>query len=329
MVLQFAIVHDASDNCGGVTMYEISIVIPVRDEEKNINDLIQRIFATVESLHKTFEIIFVTDINRDNTMDLLDACAKQHPNIKVLKLSNSFGQHVAVMAGLDHCLGKYTIIMDGDLQDYPEDIPLLYNKICEGYDVVYARKDKKNEGILRNLSSRIFNGLMNSLSDIKIDSNSSMFRIISRKARAEVIKFREYEPSLTYIFSFINLPTATVKVTSGVRKQGKTKYSFFKLVNFAISSLLSFSRKPLRMISNFGYIVSLVSLIYFVVVLYQYFFFGIPILGWATIVAIITFIGGIQLLSIGVIGEYIGRIYMQTKNRPLYIIERRFGNFDQ
>jgi len=329
VVLQFAIVQNASDNCGGYAMYEISIVIPVRDEEKNINDLIRRIFATVESLHKTFEIIFVTDINRDNTIDLLDACSKQHPNIKVLKLSNSFGQHVAVMAGLDHCLGKYTIIMDGDLQDYPEDILLLYNKICEGYDIVYALKDKKNEGFLRNLSSRIFNGLMNSLSDIKIDSNSSMFRIISRKARTEVIKFREYEPSLTYIFSFINLPTATIKVTSGVRIQGKTKYSFLKLVNFAISSLLSFSRKPLRMISNFGYIVSLVSLIYFIVVLYQYFFFGIPILGWATIVAIITFIGGIQLLSIGVIGEYIGRIYMQTKNRPLYIVEKRFGNFDQ
>jgi polyisoprenyl-phosphate glycosyltransferase len=322
-------VFDTSNNCGGIPMYEISVVIPVRDEEKNINSLIQRIFSTAESLHKTFEIIFVTDINRDNTVVLLETYSKQHPNIKMLKLSNSFGQHVAVMAGLDHCLGKYTVIMDGDLQDCPEDIPLLYNKICEGYDIVYALKDKKNEGFLRNLSSRIFNGLMNSLSDIKIDSNSSMFRIISRRALAEVIKFREYEPSLTYIFSFINLPTATIKVTSGVRIQGKTKYSFFKLVNFAISSLLSFSRKPLRMISNFGYIVSLVSLIYFIVVLYQYFFFGIPILGWATIVAIITFIGGIQLLSIGVIGEYIGRIYMQTKNRPLYIIEKRFGDFDQ
>jgi glycosyltransferase involved in cell wall biosynthesis len=169
---------------------------------------------------------------------------------------------------------------------------------------------------------------MNSLSDIKIDSNSSMFRIISRKALGEITKFREYEPSLTYIFSFINLPTAVAKVRSGVRQQGKTNYSFFRLVNFAISSLLSFSRKPLRMISNFGYIVSLVSLLYFVTVLYQYFFWGIPILGWATIVAIITFTGGIQLLSIGVIGEYIGRIYMQTKNRPLYIIEKRYGSFE-
>ena len=310
-------------------MYEISVVIPVRDEEKNIDNLIQRIFSTIDSLHKTFEIIFVTDINKDNTVDLLDIYTKQHSNIKMLKLSNSFGQHVAVMAGLDHCLGKYTVIMDGDLQDYPEDIPLLYNKICEGYDVVYALKEKKNEGFFRNFSSWLFNSLMNSLSDIKIDSNSSMFRIISRKAWREITKFRECEPSLTYIFSFINLPTAMVKVRSGLRQQGKTKYSFFKLVNFAISSLLSFSRKPLRMISNFGYAVSLVSFIYFMVVLYQYFFFGIPILGWATIVTIVTFIGGIQLLSIGVIGEYIGRIYMQTKNRPLYIVEEKYGNFDQ
>lgn len=309
-------------------MYELSIVIPVRDEERNISNLIQRIFSAIESIHKTFEIIFVTDINKDNTVELLHSYCGKHSNIKTLKLSNSFGQHVAVMAGLDHSSGKYTVIMDGDLQDYPEDILILYNKICEGYDVVYALKEKKNEGFLRNLSSRVFNGLMNNLSDIRIESNSSMFRIISRKALEEITKFREYEPSLTYIFSFINLPTAQAKVRSGVRQEGKTKYSFFKLVNFAISSLLSFSRKPLRMISNFGYLVSVVSLLYFAVVLYQYFFFGIPILGWATIVAIITFIGGIQLLSIGVIGEYIGRIYMQTKNRPLYIVENKYGNFE-
>lgn len=309
-------------------MCEISVVIPVRDEEKNIIELIQRICSTMKSIHKTFEIIFVTDINTDNTVGLLTAHSKDQSHIKLLKLSNSFGQHVAVMAGLDHSSGNYTVIMDGDLQDYPEDIPVLYNKVCEGYDVVYALKKKKNEGFFRNLSSWVFNSLMNSLSDIKIDSNSSMFRIISRKALEEITRFREYEPSLTYIFSFINLPASAVKVRSGVRQRGKTKYSFFKLVNFAISSLLSFSRKPLRMISNFGYVVSLMSLVYFLVVLYQYFVFGIPILGWATIVAIITFVSGIQLLCIGVIGEYIGRIYMQTKNRPLYIVEKKFGNFD-
>jgi dolichol-phosphate mannosyltransferase len=310
-------------------MYEISIVIPVRDEEKNISELIKRISSSLEGIQKTFEIIFVTDINKDNTIGLLDEFSKKHLNVKTIKLSNSFGQHVAVMAGLDHCSGNYVVIMDGDLQDYPEDIPLLYRKITQGFDIVYAVKEVKNDGIFRNFSSRVFNYLMNNFSDFKIQSNSSMFRIISRKALLEITKFREYEPSLTYVFSYINLPTTTVMVRSGVRQYGTTKYSFFRLASFAISSLLSFSRKPLRLISGLGLIMSIFSFIYFAVVLYQYFASEIEILGWATIIAIVTFIGGIQLLSIGVIGEYIGRIYIQTKNRPLYIIEKKYGNFIQ
>jgi len=313
----------------GGTVPEISIVIPVRDEEKNISEIIKRISASLDGIHKTFEVLFVTDINRDNTIGILDEFSKQHPNVKALKLSNSFGQHVAVMAGLDHCQGNYIVIMDGDLQDYPEDIPLLYNKIIEGFDVVYAIKETKDDNWFRNFSSQTFNSIMNSLSDFKMQSNSSMFRIISRKVLLEITKFREFEPSLTYIFSYINLPTTTVKVRSGVRQQGKTKYSFFRLVSFAISSLLSFSRKPLRFIASLGLIMSAFSFIYFAIVLYQYFSREIEILGWATIIAIITFMGGIQLLSIGVIGEYIGRMYIQTKNRPLYIIEKKYGDFDQ
>jgi dolichol-phosphate mannosyltransferase len=232
------------------------------------------------------------------------------------------------MAGMDHCNGSYVVIMDGDLQDFPEDIPLLYNKAIEGFDIVYSVKESKNDTLFRNMSSWAFNGLMNSLSDFRIQSNSSMFRIISRKALTEVTKFREYEPSLTYIFSYINLPTATVKVRSGVRQQGQTKYSFFRLISFAVSSLLSFSRKPLRLITSLGLVISILSFFYFGVVLFQYFFMNIAVLGWATIIVIVTFTGGIQLLSIGVMGEYIGRIYMQTKNRPLYIVERKIGNFE-
>jgi len=308
-------------------MYEISVVIPVRDEEKSISDLIRRISSSINGLHKTFEIIFVTDINRDNTINLLEKYSEENTNIKTLKLSNGFGQHVAVMAGLDHCIGSSIVIMDGDLQDYPEDIPLLFNKLCEGYDIVYAVKEKKNDNLFRNLSSWAFNSLMNSLSDIKLSSNSSMYRIISRKALEEIRRFREYEPSLTYIFSFINLPTTTVKVRSGTRQHGETKYSLFRLLSFAASSLISFSRKPLRVISALGLIMSTFSFLYFVVVIIQYFMHGIQLLGWTTIIAIITLFSGVNLLSLGVIGEYVGRIYMQTKNRPLYIVEKKYGDF--
>jgi glycosyltransferase involved in cell wall biosynthesis len=310
-------------------MCEVSVVIPVRDEEKNITELTDRLFSVFKSMEISFEVIFVTDINRDNTENCLRHFSEKYPNVKSIKLSNSFGQHVAVLAGLDHCAGKYVVIMDGDLQDFPEDIPLLYNKIREGFDVVFTVKDRKNDSILRNFFSQMFNLIMNNFSDTKISGNTSMFRMISRKILVEVIKFREYEPSLTYIFSYINMPTTSVPVRSGTRQHGKTKYNFFKLIDFALSSILSFSRKPIKMISNLGFIVSIFSFLYFVIVLLQYFFFKIEILGWATIITIVTFIGGIQLLSIGVIGEYIGRIYMQTKNRPLYIIEKKFGKFEQ
>lgn len=310
-------------------MHEISVVIPVRDEEKTVPELVDRLFFTINGMRKPFEIVFVTDINKDNTVNLLAEYSSKHQNIKTIKLSNSFGQHVAVMAGLDHCDGKYIVIMDGDLQDFPEDIPLLYNKIVDGYDIVYAVKEKKNDNLFRDISSKTFNGLMNYMSDIRINSNSSMFRIISRRALEEVTKFREYEPSLTYVFSFINLPTSAVKVRSGTRQNGETKYNMFKLMNFAASSLLSFSRKPLRMISSLGLVMSILSFIYFVIVICQYLLLKIEILGWATIMVTVTLIGGIQLLSIGVIGEYIGRMYIQTKNRPLYIIEKKYGDFSQ
>lgn len=310
-------------------MYDISVVIPVRDEEKNIDELIERITTSLETIQRSFEILFVTDINRDNTVGLLEQYAGRQKNIKALKLSNGFGQHVAVLAGLDHCSGASVVIMDGDLQDYPEDIPLLYDKLCEGYDIVYALKEKKNDSLFRNLSSWVFNSLMNNLSDIKLYSNSSMFRIISRKALEEITRFREYEPSLTYIFSFINLPTTTVTVRSGTRQHGETKYNFLKLLSFATSSLLSFSRKPLRVISTLGFIMSLFSFFYFIVVIIQYFTLKIEILGWTTIIAVITLFSGVHLLSLGVIGEYIGRIYMQTKNRPLYIVEKKYGNFNE
>lgn len=309
-------------------MCEISIVIPVRDEEKNLDELITRLFTSLEKINKSFEIIFVTDINKDNTVGLLEEYSKLYPNIKAIKLSNSFGQHVAVMAGLDHASGEAIVIMDGDLQDFPEDIPLLYDKLRENFDIVYGVKERKNDNTFRNSSSRLFNWIMNLFSDKKVSNNSSMFRIISRNALNEIVKFREVEPSLTYIFSYINLPTTEIAVSSGARHQGETKYNFFSLLGFAVSSLLSFSRKPLRLISALGLVMSVLSFCYFVIVVFQYLFLKIEVQGWATLIVVSTLIGGIQLLSLGVIGEYIGRTYMQTKNRPLYIVERKIGKFE-
>lgn len=309
-------------------MYDLSIVIPVRDEEQNINTLVDRLVTELENLKKSFEIIFVTDINKDNTYDILKGLNAIDNRIKTIKLSNSYGQHVAVVAGLNACNGNAVVIMDGDLQDYPEDIPKLYLKMQEGYDIVYGTKDKKDDSFIRNLFSKLFISILSKLSDAKIDLNTSMFRIISRRTVREVLRFEEREPSLTFIMGLIGFPTSTVKVESGERKAGETKYGFFRLVNFAISSLISFSRKPIRLISIVGLISSGLSFIYLIIVLLQKLFFSIGMAGWPTIIALITFLGGMQLLGLGIIGEYIGRVFIETKKRPLYIVDENVGDFE-
>lgn len=306
---------------------DISVVIPVRDEEGNIPALHQRLKSSLKKLKVSYEVIFVTDINRDNTFAALQELNKKDKDFKVIKLSNSYGQHVAVIAGLEKCSGKSIVIMDGDLQDYPEDIEKLYNKQREGYDIVYGVKEKKNDSFMRNVSSKTFVYIINLLSDVKTDYNTSMFRIISKRTRDEILRFEERQPSLVFIMSLIGFPSASVMVTSGERETGESKYSFMSLVNLAMSMLLSFSTKPIRLISYLGFIFSLLSFLYFVFTLVSRYLLNITVPGWTTIIALITLLGGLQLFSIGVIGEYIARVFIESKRRPLYIIDKEVGKF--
>lgn len=306
---------------------DISVVIPVRDEEGNIPVLHQRLKSSLKKLKVSYEVIFVTDINRDNTFAALQELNKKDKDFKVIKLSNSYGQHVAVIAGLEKCSGKSIVIMDGDLQDYPEDIEKLYNKQREGFDIVYGVKEKKNDSFMRNVSSKTFVYIINLLSDVKTDYNTSMFRIISKRTRDEILRFEERQPSLVFIMSLIGFPSASVMVTSGERETGESKYSFMSLVNLAMSMLLSFSTKPIRLISYLGFIFSLLSFLYFVFTLVSRYLLNITVPGWTTIIALITLLGGLQLFSIGVIGEYIARVFIESKRRPLYIIDKEVGKF--
>lgn len=306
---------------------DISVVIPVRDEEGNIPALHQRLKSSLKKLKVSYEVIFVTDINRDNTFTALQELNKKDKDFKVIKLSNSYGQHVAVIAGLEKCSGKSIVIMDGDLQDHPEDIEKLYNKQREGYDIVYGVKEKKNDSFMRNVFSKTFVYIINLLSDVKTNYNTSMFRIISKRTRDEILRFEERQPSLVFIMSLIGFPSASVVVTSGERETGDSKYSFMSLVNLAMSMLLSFSTKPIRLISYLGFIFSLLSFLYFIFTLVSRYLLNITVPGWATIIALITLLGGLQLFSIGVIGEYIARVFIESKRRPLYIIDKEVGKF--
>jgi polyisoprenyl-phosphate glycosyltransferase len=307
-------------------MMDISVVIPVRNEEFTIPELISRLEATLVAMSKKYEIIFVTDINTDRTLSVLKSFHEKNQHIKLIKLSNSFGQHVAILAGLEYAKAKSVVIMDGDLEMYPEDIPKLHAKLQEGYELVYGYNKHKNRSFINDLSSRFFNYMMKLSSDYSFDHNSNMFRILTSKAVNEVLNFKETQPSLTYIMGLINLPTTGIELEFGKREFGKTNYSLKSQFSLALNSILSFSTKPLRAISLFGFTISFFSFIYLLFVLVQKFFTSYGGLGWGTVIVLITFFGGIQLLAIGIIGEYIGRIFLQSKNRPRYVIEEKFGD---
>lgn len=312
-----------------MTMLDISVVIPVRDEEEILHELVDRLLRVLDAMGKSYEIIFVTDVNRDNTFGVLRQLNEEHASVKAVKLTNALGQHVAIIAGLELCSGNTVIIMDGDLQDYPEDIPRLNAKLEEGYDVVFGVKDRKNDSFVRNVYSRIFIGLMQKLSDVNLQHTTTIFRIVSRRTVDAILRFSEIQPSLTFIMGLIGFSSATVKVTSGMRKEGKTKYNFFRLMDFAISSLISFSTKPIRIIAVMGFCVAALSFTYMCIVLVQSAFFRIEVLGWSTTVFLITFLGGVQLLGMGVIGEYIANIFIQAKRRPLYFVDQEIGEFNK
>lgn len=305
---------------------DISVLIPVRNEANALGFLIPRLLTTLGSMNLKWEVIFVTDINSDNTYEVLKVYHEKHPQIKIIKLTNSFGQHIAIWAGLRLCKGKCAVIMDGDLEVFPEDIPKLYRKQQEGYDIVYGHSKTKNRSLFRDTASRLFRRVMSTLTDYTMESNSNMFRIISRRVINEILRFEEYDPSLTYIMGLINLPSAGIPLSFGKREHGRTKYSLKKQLNFALNSLLSFSTTPLRMISALGFFISLASFIYLAVVAIQKLFVEYSGFGWGTVIVLIIFFGGLQLFAIGIIGEYIGRIFIQSKNRPRYIIEEKTGD---
>lgn len=307
---------------------DLSVVVPVRDEEQNLPELVRRLTATLDAMELHGELVFVTDLNRDRTVDVLRDLHRRDARVKMLKLSNAFGHHVAVVAGLAHARGDCVVVMDGDLQDYPEDIPKLHAKLREGFDIVYGAKERKNDSSLRNALSQLFLRVLRSLSDYRMDFNTSMFRIVSRRVVDAVLQFNERDPSLTFIMGLVGFPTTQVMVTSGVRERGDTKYGWWRQVDLAVTSLISFSTKPLRLISLAGLGIAALSLAYFALVLGRSLVTRVPVPGWTTIVVLLTFLGGAILFAQGVTGEYIARIFLETKRRPLYIVEERLGLTD-
>lgn len=305
---------------------ELSVVVPVYNDAENIMPFYERTVAVLEKMGRTFEIVFVNDGSTDESLQLMSELNKKYSVVKYISFSRNFGKEIALTAGLDYCTGQAAIPIDVDLQDPPEVIPRLVEKWMEGYEVVYARRSRRHgESILKRFTAGAFYLIINLFSKIKIPRNTGDFRLMNRRAVDALKKLREHHRFMKGLFSWIGFNQTGIEYERDPRFKGKTKWNYWKLINFAIEGITGFSYVPLKFASFLGMIIAFGSFIYGLIMIISTLLFGNEQPGYASTVVIILFLGGIQLMTIGTIGEYIGRIYDETKRRTLYIVSESRG----
>lgn len=306
-------------------MKKISIVVPCYNEEDVIQEFYNQLKAVLEKLKEyEYDILFVNDGSEDNTLNLLKEINIQDKNTRIISFSRNFGKESAIYAGLENSIGDFTILMDADLQHPPKKILEMVKGIEEGYDVVTTvRKDRKGEPIIRSGFSKIFYRMMKKLDGINIKQGSQDFRIMTRQVVDSVLQLKEYNRFSKGIFNWVGYNVKYIEIENIKRNKGKTKWSFKKLFSYAIEGFVSFTTAPLKISTVLGVIISGLSLICALIIIFQTILFGKDVPGYASIITSILFMGGIQLLSIGILSEYTSKIYLEIKDRPKYIIKEK------
>jgi glycosyltransferase involved in cell wall biosynthesis len=303
----------------------ISIVAPCYNEEDVIDIFLEKIFSVLEQLGKSYEIVFVNDGSRDNTLEILKVKAKEYEAVRVISLSRNFGKEAALSAGLDMAHGEVVVPIDVDLQDPPELILEFVKKYEEGYDVVVGKRaDRTTDSAAKRVSAETFYKLHNKISDIEIPHNVGDYRLMSRRVVEELKKLPETQRFMKGIFAWLGFKTAVVEYKREERVAGETSFNGWKLWNFALDGITSFSTAPLRIWLYLGLVLALISFVYGSWIVLKTLIFGVDAPGYASMITVVLFLGGIQLMGIGILGEYIGRIYLESKNRPVYIIEDEY-----
>lgn len=301
---------------------KISIVSPVYQAEKIIPSLIDRIKKAILPITSDYEIILVEDYSSDNSWAIIEHMALTNKHVVGVKLSRNFGQHYAITAGLSFVSGDWVVVMDCDLQDNPDEIPALYQKAEEGFDIVYARRVKRKDKFLKRLSSSVFHAVFNYLSGQKTDKTIANFGIYSRKVIDEFNKMKESARSFGSLLSYLGFSTATIDVTHSVRYEGKTSYSLRKLLKLSTDVILSNSNKPLRLAVQFGFIISILAFLLAIYNVIAYILGIIMVPGYTSTIFSIWFVGGLIMFMLGVVGLYIGKIFDQVKGRQLFIVDK-------
>jgi glycosyltransferase involved in cell wall biosynthesis len=304
----------------------ISIICPFYNEEQMVPIFFTELLSAIGTINDEIEIICINDGSKDQTLQrIIEQKNRLPPNIKVriLDLSRNFGKEAALTAGIDHAQGNAVIPIDTDLQDPPQLIPELVKKWQEGFDVVLAKRcDRSCDTWLKRNTAQWFYKIHNKLSNTRIPENVGDFRLLSRAAVEALKQLPERERFMKGLFNWIGFKTAQVAYTRNGRKAGESKFAMAKLWNFALDGITSFSTVPLKIWSYLGFLISFFAFAYSSIIIVRTLVYGIDIPGYASLLVVMLFLGGLQLIGIGVLGEYLGRIYIETKNRPIYIIRQ-------
>jgi len=299
----------------------LSVIVPVYNEEEVLETFYQRTIAALDELPCETEVLFINDGSTDTTLKVLNRLRDHDPNISIIDLSRNFGKEIAMTAGLDHAIGDAIVIIDGDLQDPPELIPRLFQHWEEGYDVVYAKRTaREGETILKKVTAHAFYRFMNRVSRVSIPEDTGDFRLMSRRAVDSLNQLRESHRFMKGLFAWIGYPQKAVLYNRDPRYAGTSKWNYQKLWNFAIEGVTSFSEVPLKLATYFGLFTAFIALVYGLWIIFRTVVYGDPVAGYPSLMVVILFLGGIQLITIGIIGEYLGRTFAESKHRPLYFI---------
>lgn len=300
---------------------ELSVIVPLFNEQQNIGALNERIISVLNSMSITYELIYINDGSKDNTLPLIIELSHQNKNIKYIDFSRNFGHQQSISAGIKYAQGNYLVIMDGDGQDPPELIPDLFKKAQNGYEVVYAkRKKRQGEGILKKFTAKLFYRILAKITNIEIPVDTGDFRIIHNKVQRILNQMPEQHKYIRGQIAWIGFNQTFIEYDREERMSGSTKFTYRKMIGFAIDGISGFSTWPLKVATISGFFVSFIAFLLIIYSLYQK-FFGITEKGWTSLNISILFIGGIQLIGIGILGEYLGRVSENVKNRPHFIIK--------
>ncbi len=304
------------------TAFLLSIIVPVFNEQEVLHEFYRRLTRVLDGIDAIIDITFVNDGSTDYTLLQLQELQANDPRVAILDLSRNFGKEIAMTAGLDHVCGDAVIIIDADLQDPPELIPQMIEEWRHGFDVVYAqRRSRTGESALKKATASLFYRIMQRISRVQIPIDTGDFRLLSRRAVDALAGLRERHRFMKGLFAWIGYPQKAILYDRDARHEGTSKWNYLALWNFALEGITSFSTLPLKVATYLGTFTAFGAFLYGLFIIFQTLFFGNPVAGYPSLLVVVLFLGGIQLMALGVIGEYLGRMFDETKGRPLYLIK--------